>query len=388
MTIIGSASRTRMTARRGVLACTPLLCGLVSTAAAQWSVTNLHPQVGEASQAVSVLGDRQTGWVTMDGSTGHGRHGGYWLGSAGTWADLNPIIATGGSRIYSYDGQQYAGVYFAESQHRACIWDGPMNEYTSLHPTSEEWSVATGVHAGQQVGWVMTAVIFRAALWTGSAASFVDLQPPGATSSKAVAVHGGRQVGWATIGNITQAGFWNGSSASWTSLHTAGAELSEALAVHGEFQAGFSLFNAVAHAGMWNGTAGSWVDLRPAGSDGWSMVMGMHEDLQVGFAEFNNRSRASLWSGSASSWVDLHALLGPEFTSSTAAAVWTDGATTHIVGWGFNGVLMRDEALLWTIPAPGTTLALFAAGVLSARRTRRHQAVGGDSARYPQPSRG
>ena len=52
-------------------------------------------------------------------------------------------------------------------------------------------------------------------------------------------------------------------------------------------------------------------------------------------------------SGSAATWVDLHSYLSNIFTESNANGVWSDGATTFVVGWGFNSVTHRTEALMW-----------------------------------------
>jgi hypothetical protein len=45
--------------------------------------------------------------------------------------------------------------------------------------------------------------------------------------------------------------------------------------------------------------------------------------------------------------VDLHALLPAGFSSSVARGIWSDGRTTSIVGYGYNTLTERDEALLW-----------------------------------------
>jgi len=57
---------------------------------------------------------------------------------------------------------------------------------------------------------------------------------------------------------------------------------------------------------------------------------------------------AILWHGSAATWVDLGAMLPEEFArSSRARGVWSNATTTRVVGWAFNSVTLRDEAILW-----------------------------------------
>lgn len=344
---------------------------LAAAAHAQWTVSVLHPPIGEASRAMGVRGGHQAGWVTMDGSQGHGRHASIWSGSAGTWIDLNPAVATGGSRIYGTDGATQVGLIFAEGQHRAGMWSGTADSYVSLHPQEAEWSVAYGVSGGTQAGCIRLADwLPRAVMWSGSADSWVDLAPAGAMGSYAYAADGDSQVGHAIVGGMQSASLWRGSAASWVNLNPAASTWSDAWGVHGDAQVGTVFIDDVLRASLWRGSKESWVDLHPAGAD-FSMGFGVFGEYQIGYASFGDFHRAGLWHGTADSWIDLHAFLPADFANSQATAVWNDGPFIHVAGWGHNLVTGRDEALLWSIPAPASLALLALSSLIGPVRRRR-----------------
>jgi hypothetical protein len=150
----------------------------------------------------------------------------------------------------------------------------------------------------------------------------VDLSPAGATFSVANKVHSGQQVGYATVGGVNRACLWSGTAASLVNLNPAGAAYSYANDVHG--------------------------------------------GQQVGSARVGGVNRASLWTGTAASWVDLHAFLPPEFSSSSASGISHDAGVTYVVGSGFNGTTLRDEAVMWVSQsiAP-TSFSMFRGSVFS-----------------------
>jgi hypothetical protein len=152
-------------------------------------------------------------------------------------------------------------------------------------------------------------------LWSGTAASHVDLEPPGVGFSEASDVSRGQQVGYVRLPPPQPGG------------------------------------DATDVASLWTGSAASWVNLNPAGASS-SRATGVFNGLQVGFAQTAMGERASLWRGTAASWVNLHAFVPPEFSSSTATDISSDGANLVISGFGFNTINNRIEALIWTAPGP------------------------------------
>ncbi len=50
----------------------------------------------------------------------------------------------------------------------------------------------------------------------------MDLHPAGATTSLALGVHAGLQVGWVQFGGVVHAGLWSGTAASWEDLSLVG----------------------------------------------------------------------------------------------------------------------------------------------------------------------
>lgn len=68
-----------------------LMIGAVaSTANAQWTVVNLHPDGASASYAYGVSGGQQVGYATVGGF----HRASLWSGTAASWVDLNPAGAT------------------------------------------------------------------------------------------------------------------------------------------------------------------------------------------------------------------------------------------------------------------------------------------------------
>jgi hypothetical protein len=330
------------------------IAAAASTASAQWTVTNLHPAGTVLSAGYGAGSGEQVGYAQVGPTVGHSRAS-LWTGSAASWVNLHP--AGGGySLAYGADAGQQVGETYPDGFARAALWSGTAASWVSLHPAGPSQSSALGVGGGQQVGRTY-AGYYRAALWSGSAASWVDLNIPptdGYThSSEAFATDGNQQVGYLiAVGGITSASLWTGSAASWVNLHPAGNISSWAYGVDGGQQVGVvRVPDTSSHAALWSGTAASWVDLHPAGALN-SQAYGVRGGRQVGRVVMGGVIRASLWSGTAASRVDLHAYLPAEFISSEARSITTDGAATVIVGWGFNNLTQRNEALMWIGTAP------------------------------------
>jgi len=79
-----------------------------------------------------------------------------------------------------------------------------------------------------------------------------------------------------------------------------------------------------------------------------------YTDIQLGYAEFDGVRHAGFWSGTAESWFDLHSLLDPSiyaYSEATGGYLYVEG-TTSIMGWAYNTVTGRQEAVAWTMAVP------------------------------------
>jgi hypothetical protein len=97
------------------------------------------------------------------------------------------------------------------------------------------------------------------------------------------------------------------------------------------------------------------VNLNPVGIDE-SEAFAVDAGRQVGYVSFGQGKRAAIWTGTPESMVDLHSYLpGPfqtgMFQGSEARGVWHDQTGTYVVGWAYNGVAFREEALMWVLAA-------------------------------------
>ncbi len=319
-------------------------------ASAQWVAKSLHLSGSQETVALGVFANQQAGHAYVGVSSV--RHAVVWAGSAGSLVDLSPTGATASDAVAADNGRQVGWVTKGGSD-RASLWNGSSASWVDLNPIGASDSYATGVSGNQQVG-IARAPGEVASLWTGTPGSWVNLNPTGAGSSRASGVHGGHQVGQAYVsdskGAFTRASLWSGTAGSWVDLSPPGAPFSAAYGVHGSQQVGTVRMDGVNKASLWTGTAASWVSLHPA-SAVFSEALGVSGGTQVGFA-FLTTHHASLWTGTAGSWQDLHVFLPPRYSSSVATAVWTDGVTTVVVGYGFNDLTSQVEALLWTDRCP------------------------------------
>ena len=253
----------------------------------------------------------------------------------------------------------------------------------SGYGSSYDYSVVTGVHDGQQVGFGTPGGNTRALMWTGSPGSMIVMQPAGWTDSHLEDVCAGRQVGsvYDNSNNVGHAGIWSGTAASFQDLHPSGYGRSRAFGISIDAQVG----DADGHAGLWYGSATSFVDLHPDGYD-WSIAYDVSEDQQVGRAaapgtgvvaalwcgsaasfvslhpagavessatgvsggqqvgEVDNH--AAYWLGTAASHVDLHSYLPAGYTFSEATDIWDNGDVTNIVGSAYDAV--GGRAVMWT----------------------------------------
>lgn len=317
-------------------------------AAAQWTVTSLHPSGAANSYADAVYGDRQVGRVYFGGIP---QYAAAWQGSAESWVNLNPPGATYSYAYGVHGGQQVGQVGGDGIGIHACLWNGSAGSWVDLHPSSDfVRSRANATDGSQQVGYVWlpgSSNVYRASVWSGTAASWVNLHPAGTRQSEATGVHDGQQVGWVAVSSDWhQASLWSGSAVSWVNLQPTWALYSEARGVHEGTQVGWASTSAgPAQAGIWRGSAASWRSLHPAGFPSGTHATAIHGQWQAGYTSLN---RACIWHGSAESWADLHHLLPGSWSSSYATGIWSDESTLSVVGYGFNSASGRTEALLWT----------------------------------------
>lgn len=333
-----------MTIRRAFLLSIGVFA-LVGTAAAQWTVINLHPSGASYSYAAGMDVGTQVGEI----GTGTSSHASLWHGTPASCVDVNPIGAAGSYLTDSSGGQQVGTAfvdYFGGTAH-AGLWSGTAASWVDLNPLGATSSEARGTDGVHQVGNAhLNGSYYHAILWSGSANSWVDLNPAGATSSEALDVHDGLQVGAAYIGAMWHAALWSSTAASWVDLNPPGAVYSSAWAIDGDRQLGDVSFEAGEyHACIWTGTAASWIDLHPAGGS-VSRVLDGKGGKQVGYVD----DRAALWSGTPGSYIDLHSFLPSGTGLSTAYGIWSDASFTYVVGAAYNAASECDEALMWVVP--------------------------------------
>jgi hypothetical protein len=307
------------------------------------------------------------------------------------YTDLNPPGVTNGSRALGVNNHNEVGYVNVSAASHAALWAGATNAFTDLTPAGSSGSQANGLSGTMQVGEVFFAGSTHAALWSGSAVSFIDLTPAGSTNANALGIDGLQEVGLADLGGGPEATVWSGSansalylsgpgfvingisgfndvgtkmvtnnlgnavlwmnsSNSLVDLQPGGATSSAGWGVDATFQAGSVAFDpngATNHAAIWEGSAETFVDLNPIGAES-SVAYGVSGPYAAGFATFNNTTHAALWSGSAGSFLDLQAVLGSNYTSSVARAIYYDETNTiYVAGWAVTGGV--DHAMLWTI---------------------------------------
>lgn len=240
-----------------------------------------------------------------------------WNAQTGDYADMHPAGTTD-SVLYGAGGNQRVGYVrlgdpSSLGNNRAALWFGHWNVYTPLHPVGDHYyySAAYGTDGQIQAG----AVNGEAAIWRGTQRSYQNIHPQGYVGSAALAAHSGRQAGWAVAGPP------------------------------GRY-----------HAALWSGSAESFVDLHPpTARDSW--VNDLFGDYQAGWAYWPTR-KAVLWHGSAESAMELHSLLPPEYTHSEAEGIEVDAfGSVTVVGWAYNGMHGRNEAIVWQMAVPETRLA-------------------------------
>lgn len=353
------------------LVTTTALCLLAATAQADWTVAYLHPDGAIRSQVRAIENGVAVGYTNF----GAVPMAGLWNGSAASWTSLVPPGATSYSWAHAIHNGVIGGDAVVNGVQQASLWNGTAGSWVSLNPTGSPMSRIDAIDDHQQGGMAVIGGIGRAVVWNGTADSMVDLHPVvGAfEESWVLGVHNGQQVGITIDANtgLWEAALWNGTADSYVNLNPAAGGESDAVAVYNGFQYGGAEVGGTWRASRWNGSAESWVDLNPEGALS-SFILAAHDGVQAGQANIRGSNHASLWFDSADSWIDLHALLdGNHWGMSVAFAVWTDGNMIYAGGEAFNTQTRQFEAVMWTIPTPGSMSALALAGLVATRRRRR-----------------
>ena len=355
-----------------------LLCVLANSAHSQWTVTYLHPAGAIQSYAYGVSAVDVVGEETASGLDYHAAR---WTGSAASFVDLNPAGARS-STLYGTDGVHQVG---SASGH-AGIWSGTAASFVDLHPSGHSqnsFSVAYSVQGNLQAGVLAedSNSPYLPASWNSTAASYANISTATGYGSSAYILLGNYGTDGVSIvgttmrpsGNPQHAGLWKFGPDSFTDLNPVNATDSGAYAVDGNLQVGYAAFASPGHAALWKGTAASFTDLNPAGASNGSVLYGVSGGYEVGYAMFGSTiaPNAGIWSGTPGSFVNLHSFLSPDFLWSEAQAVWTDGTTIRVAGWGIKGSPNGgSQAILWTLTVPEPACLPIIAGIFSAAAWR------------------
>src|SRR5262245_41653850 len=154
-------------------ATTTLAALLASRAAADWTVTSLHPPGASRSLAWAVSDGQQVGRASVGGNA----HASLWTGSAASWVDLTPA---GSSWSECYDvraGRQVGS--FASGGIRACFWSGTPESVVELHPDEASESYAFCVLDGLYGGCAALPSGLSSLLWIDEQGASIELPAQG-----------------------------------------------------------------------------------------------------------------------------------------------------------------------------------------------------------------
>lgn len=207
-------------------------------------------------------------------------------------------------------GNQQAGILSYPGAVKAVLWSGSANSWVDLGPPVASESGLSSVIPGFQGGYARISGADHAVMWTGWQGSWVDLHPAGAIRSSVTAVSATKQGGWAVIDGLSIAGLWSGSAVSWIPLATTNSAV---LGMAGDEQVGYTADGAC----LWRGSSGSRVDLN--GTASYSVANGTDGVTQVGgYRQGGSLTMACMWSGTAATRQGLHP---PTASTSVALAV-------------------------------------------------------------------
>jgi len=334
----------------------------------RWTVTNIHPTWADgASYARGVgsgriVGEAVTATPLPDGRVLDLAHPVAWDATNLVGSDQTPPGSVGGG-ILGVSGDYLVGWFwhtyscYSGGQWWTCgwmsagYWAGDPLVFDEVHASGAEYDSVSATNGSQMVGTVTYEYTegqytSYAYLWTPPSGA-ISLHPAsGASNSGAAAIDGARQYGWFHTpypGPVTHAAMWAGSAASVVDLHPAGYTRSWVSGAGDGQAVGSADSGSALHAGLWTGSAATFIDLNPRGV-ATSSANAAAGGLQVGMIA----GRAALWAGTPQSVLDLGSFAPPEIAGSVAESleVTADGAIT-VVGYGYNSLSGRYEALLW-----------------------------------------
>jgi hypothetical protein len=327
---------------------------------------DLNPAGATKSLATGVDASGQAGSAYFNGI----QHAAMWSGTPDSFVDLHPSGALR-SRALAGGGLYQGGTatfVFPPANTVAALWAGDSSTYQDFDPGLNNFgsaiSAVTDTQQGGQFSLVVNGTVsVRPVLWSSSAGIYVDLTPTGIGGGGIVyGIDATQQVG--NMGG--HAALWSGTPDSFVDLHPAVATYSAAYGVSGSLQVGTAHIAGVDRPALWSGTSNSFTDLTPPGASG-GFGHAASGAKQAGSVMINGSTHAALWSGSVASFMDLQAVLGSDYTNSTANAVWTDGQTTYIAGLAYpvSSATTTTHAILWTLVEPPTPPPLQIASTLS-----------------------
>ncbi|MFT7618796.1 MAG: hypothetical protein ACI97A_002443 [Planctomycetota bacterium] len=275
---------------------------------------DLTPGNSVGGEIYDVKNGTLAGWwwwpYTVPQGTGYYKHAAVWENGGTNHINIQPTSWEIGS-VRATDGQHHVGNLTYSDDYPtfsgAFYWSGSNLGAYRLDESSAPYTYVYAIENGWEYGsWGVSYNTRHAARWFGATKSYVDMNPPGETNSNIISAGDGQQVGTATIGG----------------------------------------------GGYWNDSAGSFVSLALPASMGVT-VNDCESGLQVGGTSTPNGVRATVWRGTANSALDLHQFVSTDFSYSmtTGVDVADDGSIT-IVGYGYNTVTSRQEALRWRGAVP------------------------------------
>ncbi|MCA9312327.1 MAG: hypothetical protein KDA21_14025, partial [Phycisphaerales bacterium] len=319
-----------------------------------WQVINLHPGWGLHSYTSGIDAGITAGWVnTLHPTYGQLAQSTVWMGDTNAAFNLTPSNSVGSQSNDFANGVSvgwYWRPYGCQPAGSTCYfkvaakweWNGSSWHFTDIH-SYPEYDYASATDGTTHVGVSWSDDPFpssRRVIWRPTGGYFTF-------DGAGYAVDNGVVYGTMSDGG-TYAARWTVNPTVGTNLGPAFASSSTILGAGDGQQVGSATISAMTHAWLWAGNAGASVDLQPAEVP-YSTANDCEQGIQVGQAKTGTYQHAVVWAGSAASMVDLGAYLPAGFTTSLATGVDLDApdGKLRIVGYGYNSVTSRYEALMW-----------------------------------------
>lgn len=284
-----------------------------------------------------------------------------WSATTGVGVDLTPASSVGGGitaigpngTLAGWWWWPYTNQYGTGYYKHACVWTGASHAHQNVQPSGWEiggLSDTDGVHHVGSLRFDESATNGHGFYWPSNSTFAKNLTPSGAWGSGASAIDGDHQFGSVHLGfGVVHAAMWTaGDASSFVDMNPAGSSWSYVNGARDGQQVGRATLGGVNQAALWSGGAGSFLSLHPAGASS-SELWDAEGGLQIGSAGFPGSStNAGLWAGTSASFVDLNQYVTAPFTTAIARAidVAADGTVT-IVGYAYNPVASRTEAVMW-----------------------------------------